>query len=161
MSATHAQTLYRASPGAGFAAVLADDPRRVAASKIARRLQVDFVTERRDVQTPEGRVHAFPGDAVVTDADGARWPVPRARFTALYQPVPPTVAGSAGTYLTTPLQVLAVRMDAPFQVLLQDGLSRLAGQRGDWLVGAADGSLYVISAAAFDRSYRIDRPTPA
>ena len=36
------------------------------------------------------------------------------------------------------------------------GLSRLTGQRGDWLVGGADGSLYVISAAAFARSYRID-----
>jgi hypothetical protein len=161
MSATHAQPLFRASPGAGFAAVLADDPRSVAAVKIARSLQVEFVAERRDVETPEGPVRAFPGDAIVSDADGARWPVPRARFAALYQPAPPTVAGSPGSYLTMPLRVLALRMDEPFQVLLPDGLSRLTGRRGDWLVGTADGSLYVISAAAFDRSYRIDGPAAA
>ena len=161
MSVQHAHTLFRASPDAGFAAVLANAARRVAATKIARRLQVDFATEPQDVQTPEGPVHALRGDAIVTDADGARWPVPQARFAALYQPVPPTVAGSPGTYLTTRLQVLALRMDESFKVLLQDGLSRLTGQRGDWLVGASDGSLYVISAAAFARSYRIDGQPPA
>jgi hypothetical protein len=141
--------------------VLAENARSVAATKIARRLQVEFAAQPGDVLTPEGSVHALPGDAIVTDADGARWPVPQARFAALYQPLPPTLAGSPGTYQTLPLEVLALRMDEPFEVLLPDGRSRLAGQRGDWLVGAADGSLYAISAAAFARAYRIDGPPPA
>ena len=156
MSAHHALPLFHARPGAGFAAALANDPRAVTAKKLQRQVQVEFLTERRDVPTPEGAVHAFPGDAVVTDVDGASWPVPGAGFTARYAPLPPTVAGSAGTYVSAAQGVLALRMDGPFQVLLPDGLSRLTGQRGDWLVGGADGSLYVISAAAFARSYRID-----
>ena len=160
MSTSHALTLFRARPGAGFAAVLAGDPQAVTAAKLERRVQVEFVTERRDVPTPEGPVHAFRGDAIVTDADGDSWPVPGARFAARYAPLPPTKAGSSGTYVSAPQTVMALRMEEPFQVLLQDGLSRLSGQAGDWLVGAADGSLYVISAGAFARSYRVDGAVP-
>lgn len=141
--------------------MLANDPRCVLATKIARRLEVEFATERCDVDTPEGPVNASRGDAIVTDTDGARWPVPQARFAARYRPVPPTIAGRAGTYATMALRVRALRMQDPFQVLLEDGRSRLAGERGDWLVGADDGSLYVISAAAFARSYRTEAGTPA
>jgi hypothetical protein len=160
MSANQALPLFRARPGAGFAAVLANEPRAVRAAKVERRVQVTFVTEQRDVQTPEGPVHAFRGDAIVTDEDGDSWPVHGPRFAARYAPLPPTVAGSDGAYVSAPQTVMALRMDAPFQVLLQDGLSRLSGQRGDWLVGTADGSLYVISAAAFARTYRIDGALP-
>lgn len=156
MSAHHALPLFHARPGAGFAAALANDPRAVTAKKLQRQVQVEFLTERRDIQTPEGPVHACPGDAIVTDADGDRWPIPGRGFTARYAPLAPTVAGGSGAYVSTAQVVMALRMDGAFQVLLEDGLSRLTGQRGDWLVGGADGSLYVISAAAFARSYRID-----
>ncbi len=131
------------------------DPRRVSASKLECNVTVEIVTQGRDVATPEGAVRAAAGDAVVTDSTGESWPVARGYFPAKYRPVPPTVAGTSGTYISVAQPVLALRMDEAFQVVLADGISRLSGRPGDWLVDSGDGSLRIVSAAAFARTYRI------
>jgi hypothetical protein len=155
MSESQSMPVYRASGRAGFAKVIAGHPRRVRAAKLETRVQVDMVPEGREIATPEGPVGAKAGDAVVTDGAGDTWPVARAYFLSKYQPVAPTVVGTSGAYISIPQQVLALRMEETFQVLLSDGVSRLQGNRGDWLVDSGDGSMRIVSAAAFARSYRI------
>jgi hypothetical protein len=46
-------------------------------------------------------------------------------------------------------------MPAAFEVLLADGMSRLRGQPGDWLVDYGDGSLGIVSRAIFATTYEI------
>jgi hypothetical protein len=155
MPESQSMPIYHASGHAGFARELSGHPRRVKASKLETQVQVDIVPENREISTPEGPVGAKAGDAVVTDGAGDTWPVARAYFMSKYRPVPPTVVGTSGTYISIPQRVLALRMEEPFQVLLSDGISRLNGERGDWLVDSGDGSMRIVSAAAFARSYRI------
>jgi hypothetical protein len=147
--------LYRSSGQRGFSSALSDDPRHVRARKFEREVQVQFAPEACSVQTPEGLVHAQPGDAILTGIAGERWRVSRARFGEKYRPVPPTRAGEAGTYLSLPNRIIALQMTAPFEVLLADGQSRLTGKASDWLVDYGDGSLGVVSQAIFPTTYEI------
>lgn len=147
--------VYRASGRAGFAKLIASHPRRLNAAKVETQVQVDIVPENREIATPEGPVGAKAGDAVVTDSAGDTWPVARAYFMSKYRPVEPTIVGTSGTYVSIPQRVLALRMEEEFEVQLSDGVSKLHGNRGDWLVDSGDGSMRIVSAAAFARSYRI------
>ena len=131
------------------------DPRRVWARKLVREIQVRFTPIPCTVQTREGVVHARPGDAILTGIAGEHWRVSRARFAEKYQPVPPTVAGEAGRYVSLPNRIMAVRMTEAFEVLLADGVSRLSGRAGDWLVDYGDGSLGIVSPAIFATTYEI------
>ena len=114
---------------------------------------VDFAAAAGAIDTPEGRVHVRPGDALVTGHDGDRWRVPAAQFPQRYGPVPPLPAGTAGRYRSRPLPAQAARLDEPFEVTLADGLSRLQGEPGEWLLDYGDGNLAVVSAAAFEHTY--------
>ena len=147
--------LYRSSGRRGDASPIADDPRRVLARKLEREIQVIFTPVACTVRTPEGVVHAKPGDAIVTGIAGERWRVSRAHFSEKYRPVPPTQAGAPGTYVSLPNRILAVRMNETFNVLLADGESRLTGRAGDWLVDYGDGSLGVVSNAIFMITYEL------
>lgn len=155
MSAPRARPLFRADPPSLAGGVVRRDSRHVVAAKVESRVDVEIAAGPADIDTPEGRVTARAGDAIVTDSGGDTWPVPGGQFQAKYRPVAPTVAGQSGSYVSQPQHVHALRMEEPFEVLLADGRSRLSGQQGDWLVEGRDGSLYVVSAAAFARSYRI------
>jgi hypothetical protein len=46
-------------------------------------------------------------------------------------------------------------MPGAFEVALADGVSRLRGQPGDWLVDYGDGSLGIVSPAIFAATYEI------
>ena len=52
-------------------------------------------------------------------------------------------------------RVLALRMDRPFEVMLADGVSRLMGHAGEWLIDYGDGSLGIISMPIFDMTYEV------
>jgi PGDYG protein len=147
--------LFRSSGTRGYSSPIADDPRRIAALKLERQVQVAFTPAACIVQTPEGLVHARPGDAIITGIAGERWRVSRAHFGEKYRPVPPTQAGESGTYLSLRNRILAVRMNETFDVLLADGESRLTGHAGDWLVDYGDGSLGVVTNAIFANTYEI------
>jgi hypothetical protein len=149
--------LFRGREQSGYLPEISANPRRVMARKRPFELQVEFAPESCLVQTPEGKVHAQAGDAIVTGTVGERWSVSPARFGAGYTPVPPTVAGQSGRYRTRPIEVLAVPMTGPFDVLLSDGRSRLHGQRGDWLVDYGDGSLGVVAKSVFATTYEVVR----
>ena len=46
-------------------------------------------------------------------------------------------------------------MEQPFEVLLSDGISRLMGHVGDWLIDYGDGSLGIVSMPIFTKTYEI------
>lgn len=129
--------------------------RAVRARKRAYPVQVRFAKQGCAVETFEGTVPADPGDAIVTGLFGEPWPVKPAAFTGKYQPVPPLEMGAPGAYVSLPVDVSAVRMDEPFEVVLADGHSRLHGHAGDWLVDYGDGSLGIVSSAIFAATYEV------
>jgi PGDYG protein len=147
--------LFRSSAQRGFSSVVSNDPRRVFARKLEREIDVRFTPIACTVQTSEGMVHARPGDAVITGTAGEHWRVSRARFADKYRPVPPTVAGEAGRYVSLPNRIMAVPMTEAFEVLLADGISRLNGRPGEWLVDYGDGSLGIVSQPIFATTYEI------
>jgi hypothetical protein len=147
--------LFRSSGQRGFSNVISADPRSVHARKLEREITVRFTPIACTVQTSEGVVHAMPGDAIITGTAGEHWRVSRARFSDKYRPVPPTVAGEAGQYVSLPNRILALPMTAAFEVLLADGMSRLRGGAGEWLVDYGDGSLGIVSEAIFATTYEI------
>jgi PGDYG protein len=139
----------------GYSSLISADPRRVFARKLEREIEVRFTPVACTVQTAEGLVHARPGDAIITGTAGEHWRVSRARFADKYRPVPPTVAGEAGRYVSLPNRIMAVPMTTAFEVLLADGVSRLNGHAGEWLVDYGDGSLGIVSPAIFATTYEI------
>jgi hypothetical protein len=50
---------------------------------------------------------------------------------------------------------MAVPMTEPFDVLLADGISRLNGRAGEWLVDYGDGSLGIVAPTIFAATYEI------
>ena len=64
--------VYRSNGQRGFTRSVIDDPRHVTARKFEREVRVRFATEPCTVQTPEGQVHAKPGDAILTGVGGER-----------------------------------------------------------------------------------------
>jgi hypothetical protein len=134
---------------------IADNPRHVVARKLEHTVQVRFTSEPCTVQTTEGLVHAHPGDAIVTGIAGENWRVSKAHFADKYRPVQPTQAGADGPYKSRRLRILALQMSEPFEVLLADGVSRLKGRPGDWLVDYGDGSLGIVSETIFPTTYEI------
>lgn len=148
-------SLFRSSGIRGFSAIVAEDPRHVEARKLELEVDVRFTPVSCIVQTHEGTVHAKPGDAILRGVADEQWRVSRERFADKYSPLPPTKDGESGRYLSKRYLVLALRMNAPFEVLLADGVSRLKGRAEDWLVDYGDGSLGIVAAASFARTYEI------
>jgi PGDYG protein len=146
---------FNSSGQRGYLNVINDNPRRVRARKLEHEIDVRFTPVACTVQTSEGLVHAAPGDAIITGTAGEHWRVSRARFPHKYRPVPPTVDGEAGRYISLPNIILAVPMTEAFEVLLADGLSRLTGAPGEWLVDYGDGSLGIVSREIFATTYEI------
>lgn len=118
-------------------------------------MQVRFARTDCVVRTREGSVAAHPGDAIITGTAGEQWRVSRSHFDGKYRPGPATASGADGGYLSRPYEIHAVRMEEPFEVLLTDGVSRLHGREGDWLVDYGDGSLGVVAPEIFDGTYAL------
>jgi hypothetical protein len=147
--------LFRSSGKRGFSAIIAADPRRVQARKLEREVDVRFTPVGCIVETHEGTVHAKPGDAILRGIGDEQWRVSRERFADKDSPLPPTRDGEAGRYIAKRNEVIAVRMSAPFEVVLSDGISKLKGRDRDWLVDYGDGSLGIVTAGIFALTYEI------
>jgi hypothetical protein len=147
--------VFRSHAQPGYSSAVSNHPRRVLARKVAREVEVQFTSTACPVQTQEGVVHARPGEAIVSGGAGDRWPVSRGQFAEKYRAVPPTVEGQAGRYISLPSSIMAVPMPDAFEVLLADGMSRLTGRPGDWLVDYGDGSLGIVSQTIFAATYEI------
>ena len=147
--------LFRSSAQPGYSHFIESNPRRVRARKRVQEVDVRFTPVECTVKTNEGVVHARPGDAILTGTAGEHWRVSRSHFAGKYRPVPPTVAGADGRYECLPIRIKGVPMSEAFEVQLADGISRLTGRAGDWLVDYGDGSLGIVSPAIFATTYEI------
>jgi len=125
------------------------------ARKRSHAVMVRFVREDREVTTAEGGVRAAPGDAIVTGIEGEQWPVPRHSFEQRYETFGAAATGVDGSYRTLAMPARAVHMTRAFAVVLADGVSRLQGNPGDWLLDYGDGNLGVIADAIFRRTYEL------
>jgi hypothetical protein len=153
MNGRHA--IFCSSGLPGFSDYVNFNPRRVEARKLERMVQVRFTPVACTVETAEGTVQAKPGDAIITGIAGEHWRVSRSRFGEKYRAVPPTVEGESGRYHSLRYRVLALQMEHPFEVVLADGVSRLVGHDGDWLIDYGDGSLGIISKPIFASTYEV------
>lgn len=152
---TDAEPLFRSTARRGYSTAVSTYPGRVLARKLAREVQVQFASQPCAIQTREGVVQVRPGDAIVTGTAGERWRVSRSHFSEKYRAVPPTVVGQDGRYVSLTNSIMAVPMTGAFEVLLADGVSRLRGQPGDWLVDYGDGSLGIVAQPIFATTYEI------
>jgi len=140
---------------------LAADPLAHRARKRPLPVAVEFASSAGTVQTLEGPVRYRAGDALLTGIAGERWPIGRAKFDAAYEPVPPTIAGSAGAYRRRPLVVRARRMGAPFSVRVGHADDLLHGRAGDWLVQYERDDYGIVAADLFAQTYELlDGKTP-
>jgi len=147
--------IFRSSGRQGFSEYVSGNPRRVEARKVEHTVQVRFTPVACIVETAEGSVQAKPGDAIITGIAGEHWRVSRGRFHEKYRPVPPTLEGESGPYHSLRYRVLALQMERPFEVLLADGVSRLVGHAGDWLIDYGDGSLGIVARPIFETTYEV------
>ena len=118
-------------------------------------MEVRFTDVACIVRTPEGAVHAHPGDAILTGNGGHHWRVSHGKFLHKYRPIPPTIAGAPGQYRSLPYHILALQLQEPFEVVLADEVSQLSGHPGDWLVDYGDGSLGIVAHDIFATTYEI------
>jgi hypothetical protein len=147
--------LFRSTGQPGYSSQISSNPQCISARKLEREIDVRFTPVACIVQTPEGMVHARAGDAIITGTAGEHWRVSYARFPYKYRPVPPTIAGESGRYISLPSRILAVPMSEAFEVMLADGVSLLNGRAGEWLVDYGDGSLGIVSEPIFASTYTI------
>ena len=149
------QTLFHSTARRGFSTEVSTYPGRILARKRALEVNVHFASEPCAIHTREGTVQAHQGDAIVTGGAGEQWRVSRGHFPQKYRALPPTTEGRDGRYVSLTNSIMAVPMTGAFEVLLSDGVSRLQGQPGDWLVDYGDGSLGIVAAAIFATTYEI------
>jgi hypothetical protein len=149
------ELIFRCSGKSGYSAEVSGNPNHVEAKKLEREVEVRFTDVPCIVRTPEGAVHAHPGDAILTGNGGHQWRVSHGKFSHKYRPIPPTIAGASGRYMSLPYHILALQLQQPFDVLLTDEVSKLSGHPGDWLVDYGDGSLGVVAHHIFATTYEI------
>jgi hypothetical protein len=147
--------IFRCSGISGYSAEVSGNPNHVEARKLEREVDVRFTDAPCIVRTPEGAVHAHPGDAILTGNGGHHWRVSHGKFAHKYRAIPPTVAGESGRYMSLPYHILALQLQQPFDVLLGDEVSKLSGHPGDWLVDYGDGSLGIVAQDIFATTYEV------
>jgi hypothetical protein len=131
------------------------DPSARRARKRPLAVSVQFAAAPGTLATREGDVRYEAGDALVEAQAGDRWPVPRARFEASYEPVAPTRAGMRGVYRKRAADVRVKQMSAPFAIELSGARGTLRGKAGDWLVQYAPDDLAVVAQAIFATTYEL------
>jgi hypothetical protein len=132
---------------------LAADPKVQRVRKRPIPVRVSFAAADGVVATYEGDVRHRAGDAILTGAEGERWPIRRNDFVQSYVPVPPTCLGEDGLYVKTQTDALALRLAAAVTIAVGDRRDRLHGRPGDWLLQYGDGSYGVVRDAIFQVTY--------
>ncbi len=143
-------TVWRAEGGVGYCPALLADPRHIRARKREFIVKIAFAKHDCTIDTLEGPVHARAGDAIITGTAGERWPLRAELVEAKYRP-----ATGGDCYMSLPVEVLALQATAPFAVMLADGVSRIDGCSGDFLVDYGDGNLGIVSEKIFAATYQI------
>lgn len=117
-------------------------------------VQAIFAKQAGSLQTLEGTVRYYKGDALVTGIAEETWAVKRGHFTDSYNPIPPTKMGEDGTYTTHPIQAYALTITEDCQVTLYNG-DKLTGKAGDYLLQYANGDYGILNDKIFKLLYKI------
>jgi PGDYG protein len=118
-------------------------------------VRVEFAGEGGVLSTREGPVRYATGDALLTGAEGERWPVARDTFDLNYEPVAPGRYGKPGQYRKRPRVVWAKLMTDAFDLTLGRDRGSLRGRPGDWLVQYAPLDFGVVSGRVFTQTYEL------
>ncbi len=128
-------------------------PARKRAVAVGARL----LTEASAIATLEGMLEAAAGNFVITAATGEQWPVTPTVLDQRYLAVAPTLQGHSGNYTSIVNDVMARQMHEPFAVVLANGIWRIEGRAGDWLIDYLDGNLGIVAADIFPLTYELCR----
>ena len=143
---------FRATGAAGFLPALLNDPGTIRVQKRASRVNVRFASQTESIATREGAVPAAAGDAILTSETGEQWPMRPDVFERRYR-----AAAWPDEFVSVPQESRALRMHEAFELVFADGVTRLAGQPGDWLLDYGDGHLGIVGADIFAATYeRLD-----
>ena len=141
---------------------LLSDPAAVIAIKKPIPVPVRFAAAPGVVDTREGRVAYETGAAICTGVEGEQWPVQRARFDVMYEPLPGTESGCDGLYRKKPAEVRA-RQISKDRFFVHVGAKRQAivGEVGDWLIQYSPQKRSIMSDSVFRASYDLLPPRPS
>lgn len=118
-------------------------------------VSVEFSSSDCVIQTLEGQVRCLAEDAILTGAQGERWPVERTHFDEMYEPAGEFSQGCNGRYRKkSSVNTLAKQMDVPFAVSVGQG-DIITGKPGDWLTQYADGQQGVVADEVFRKTYQL------
>ena len=129
------------------------DPRALRVCKKPIPVEVAFAAADGVCKTLEGEVRFRAGDALLTGAQGDRWPVRRDLFLSSYEPVPPRAPGQNGAYRKRPAVAHALRLSAPATVAVSWQNDPLHGEPGDWLIRYADDTYGIVQDSIFRETY--------
>lgn len=101
--------------------------------------------ERVTCATLEGPYEVNPGDWIATGVQGEHWPIPAAKFDAIYESL------GEGRFRVRPHEREAICMPDAFTLHCTKG--DLSGKAGDYLVLATPDDAYPVDAAIFAATY--------
>jgi hypothetical protein len=120
---------------------------------------VEFAEQDNMLDTREGTVRYQAGDAILTGVEGERWPVPRARFFASYDPTASLHAGENGSYVKRHKTVWAWRSSTAIEIALSGQRGTLRANAGDVIIDYGGGDMAVVAPSIFESSYqRVEAP---
>jgi hypothetical protein len=126
-----------------------------ATSRPVRR-NIVFATRPGTIDTAEGPVRHRKGDAIITGAEGERWPASRSYVDARYIPVDGGQMGTDGVYEKIPHVVRALRLMQPGRVDLLGAMGILSGEAGDWIVDYGEGDVALVGRSKFPALYEVE-----
>lgn len=138
---------------------LLSDPAALFAIKKPIPVPVRFAATAGVVDTREGQVAYEAGAAICTGVEGEQWPVQRARFDVMYEPLPGTQPGRDGLYRQKPAEVRARQiLEDRFCVNVGVQSQPIIGEIGDWLIQYSPEKRSIMSDKVFRASYELVRP---
>jgi len=138
---------------------LLSDPAALLAIKKPIPVPVRFAATPGVLATREGQVAYEAGAAICTGVEGEQWPVQRARFDVMYEPLPATEPGSDGLYRKKPAEVRARRiLEDRFCVNVGVKRQPIIGEIGDWLIQYSPEKRSIMSDKVFRASYDLVSP---
>lgn len=138
---------------------LLSDPAALAAIKKPIAVPVRFAATAGVLDTREGQVAYEAGAAICTGVEGEQWPVQRARFDVMYEPLPQTEPGRDGLYRKKPAEVRALRIfEGRFCVNVGVQRQPIIGEVGDWLIQYSPDKRSIMSDKVFRASYDLVGP---
>ena len=115
-------------------------------------LNFEISKEKQTIETKEGKVTAYPGDAIMTGTQGEKWPIEKENFENTY-----TVLPESNTAIKNKITVKAKQFNEPFSIEIKrnENPQTLTGKPGDWLVEYGPNDFGIVEEKIFKETYNI------